>query len=87
MGFSGQEHWSGLPFPFPDDLPNPGIEPRSPTLLADALPSEPLANVWKYQKLSQEVKEIQLEDHSFLPKVLRELCVCFEIGRFLEFRI
>ena len=87
MGFSGQEHWSGLPFPSPDDLPNPGIEPRSPTLLADALPSEPLANVWKYQKLSQEGKEIQLEGHSFLPKVLRELCVCFEIGRFLEFRI
>ena len=32
MGFSRQEHWSGLPFPSPGDLPNPGIEPRSPTL-------------------------------------------------------
>ena len=41
MGFSGQEHWSGLPFPFPGDLPNPGIEPRSPTLQVDSLPSEP----------------------------------------------
>ena len=30
MGFSRQEYWSGLPFPFPGDLPNPGIEPRSP---------------------------------------------------------
>ena len=41
MGFSRQEYWSGLPFPSPGDLDDPGIEPRSPTLLADALPSEP----------------------------------------------
>ena len=40
-GFSRQESWSGLPFPSPGDLPNPGIEPRSPTLQADALTSEP----------------------------------------------
>ena len=44
MGFSRQEYWSGLPFPSPGDLPNPGIEPRSPTLQADALPSEPPGN-------------------------------------------
>ena len=41
MGFSRQECWSGLPFPSPGNLPNPGIEPRSPALQADALPSEP----------------------------------------------
>ena len=41
MGFSRQEYWSGLPFPSPGDLPNPGIEPGSPSLQADALPSEP----------------------------------------------
>ena len=41
MGFSRQEYWSGLPFPSPGDLPNPGIEPGSPTLEADALISEP----------------------------------------------
>ena len=41
MGFSRQEYWSGLPFPSPEDLPNTGIEPGSPTLQADALPSEP----------------------------------------------
>ena len=41
MEFSRQEYWSGLPFPSPGDLPNPGIEPKSPTLQADALPSEP----------------------------------------------
>ena len=41
MGFSRQEYWSGLLFPSPGDLPNPGFEPGSPTLQADALPSEP----------------------------------------------
>ena len=41
MVFSRQEYWSGLPFPSPGDLPNPGIEPGSPALRADALPSEP----------------------------------------------
>ena len=39
--FSKQECWSGLPFPSPGDLPDPGIEPGSPALQADALPSEP----------------------------------------------
>ena len=41
MEFSRQEYWSGLPFPSPRDLPDPGIEPRSPALQADTLPSEP----------------------------------------------
>ena len=41
MGFSRQEYWSGLPFPSPGDLLDPGIEPRSPALQADALTSEP----------------------------------------------
>ena len=41
MGFSRQEYWSGLPFPYPGDLPNPGIEARSPELQADSLLSEP----------------------------------------------
>ena len=41
VDFSRQEYWSGLPFPSPGDLPNPGIEPVSPALQADALSSEP----------------------------------------------
>ena len=41
MGFSRQEYWSGLPFPSPGDLPDPGIELRYPALEADALTSEP----------------------------------------------
>ena len=44
MGFSKQEYWSGLRFPSPGDLPNPGIELRSPALQADTLPSEPPGN-------------------------------------------
>ena len=41
MGFSRQEYWSGLPFPSPGDLPDPGIKPGSPALQANALTSEP----------------------------------------------
>jgi len=41
MEFSRQEHWSGLPFSSPGDLPDSGIKPGSPALQADALPSEP----------------------------------------------
>ena len=41
MGFLRQYYWSGLPFPSPGNLPDPGIEPRSLTLRADSLPSEP----------------------------------------------
>ena len=41
MGFSRQEHWNGLPFPSPGDLPDPGIELWSPALQADSSPSEP----------------------------------------------
>ena len=40
MGFPRQGYWSGLPFPFPGDLSNPGIKPRSPSLQADSLPAE-----------------------------------------------
>ena len=47
-GFSRLEYWSGLPFPPPEDPPNPGIKPRSPVLEADSLPFELLG------KLSQE---------------------------------
>ena len=50
MEFSRQEYWSGLPFPSPGDLPNPGIEPGYPALQADSLPSEPpgkSASTWR----------------------------------------
>ena len=40
-GFSRQEYWSGLPFPSPEDIPDPEIEPECPALQADSLPTEP----------------------------------------------
>ena len=51
MGFPRQEYWSGLPFPSPGDLPNLGIEPRSPALHVDALSSEPPGNPVGYAQL------------------------------------
>ena len=54
MEFSRQEYWSGLPFPSPGDLPDPGSEPRSPTLQADSLPSEPPGDPYTY-KLKENI--------------------------------
>ena len=53
MGFSRQEYWSGLPFPSPGDLPDPGIEPRSPKLQADTLTSAPPGKPY-YLRLDEE---------------------------------
>ena len=50
MGFSRQEYWSGLPLPSPGDLPNPGIELRSPVLQADSLTSELPGNLVKFEE-------------------------------------
>ena len=58
----GQEYWSGLPFPSPVDLPNPGMEPGSPTFQANALPSEPpqkLYNLIRWQLLSLQKSRIK----------------------------
>ena len=41
MGFPRQEYWSGLPLPSPGDLPDPRVDPESPALQADCLPTEP----------------------------------------------
>ena len=49
MGFTRQEYWSGLPFPSPGDLPDPGIEPGSPALQTDTLLSEPPKVPYKYK--------------------------------------
>ena len=59
MEFSRQEYWSWLPFHSPGDLPNPGIEPRSPTLQADSLPSEPpgkpdAGKCWRQKEKGQQ---------------------------------
>ena len=50
MGFSRKEYWSGSPCPSPEDLLDPGIEPRSPPQQADTLPSEPSGNLAQAQR-------------------------------------
>ena len=62
MGFSRQEYWSGLPFPSPGDLPDPGIEPRSPALQADALTSELPAYVSSFNSQTHSTNLILLLD-------------------------
>ena len=57
MGFSRLEYWSGLPFASPDDLPNPGIEPGSPLLQVDSLPTEPLEKA-QISHLEDRIMEI-----------------------------
>ena len=57
MEFLKQEYWSGLQFPFPGDLPDPGIEPRSPALQADSLPSE-LSGKPRSRRLGHKKKEM-----------------------------
>ena len=52
MEFSRQEYWSGLPFPSPGDLRNPGIEPGFPALQAEALPSEPPGKPTKWSTIN-----------------------------------
>ena len=54
MGFSRQKYWSGLPFPSPGDLPNPGIEPRSPASQAEALTSEPPGEHTQHHQLLEK---------------------------------
>ena len=67
MGFSRQEYWSGLSFPFLGDLLDPGIEPGSPALQADALPSEPPGtNVKKFTVNLLGKKHQELQEHSSL---------------------
>ena len=71
MGFSRQEYWSGLTFPSPGDLPDPGIETVSPALQADSLPVSRLRspNLLKIQKctfLGRE--EVSKGGHTLQPK-------------------
>ena len=56
MEFPRQEYWSGLPFPSPGDLSDPVIEPRSPALQADTLPSEPPKTTHKKKMLTHLMK-------------------------------
>ena len=62
MEFSRQEYYSRFPFPFPGDLPCPGIKPESPALQADSLPTEPLGKLttfWRHPELKDGARTIQ----------------------------
>ena len=73
MGFSRQEYWSGLPFPSPGNLPDSGIEPKSPALQADALPSRP------------PEKCLQFSNCITLLKVLCTFAILFLVGKLSTF--
>ena len=72
MEFSRPEYWSGLTFSSPGDLPNPGIEPRSPALQVDSLPAEPPGN------LKHDTKELTCETQADLQ--IEQTCGC-PVGR------
>ena len=76
MGFSGQEYWSGLPFSIPGDILDPGIEPRSPALQADSLPTDPIGNslfTLSYQ-FQMYAKVISLYTHTYTYILFQILC-------------
>ena len=66
MGFSGQEYWSGLPFPPPGDLPNPGIEPKFPALAGRFFATEPISDL-EIKKLNRSQPSISPSFSLFLP--------------------
>ena len=83
MGFSRKEYWIGLPFPPPGDLPDPGIEPGSPALQADSLPSKPpgkpftsfffiTVRIWKRYKYPSTGKWINMTVYPYSGILCRE---------------
>ena len=70
MEFFRQEYWSGLPFPSPGDLPNPGIKPGSPALQADSLPFELPGNLGGIVKYFSEAGMVDTTRNSYV-------CLCF----------
>ena len=91
MEFSKQEYWSGKPFPSPGDVPDPRIEPGSPSLQADSLPSEPpnqrSHNLWRNR--DQDIGQILCSFHHCLGTNILSLSVswfpCSSLSGFLLF--
>ena len=84
MEISRQEYWSGLPFPSPGDVPNPGIEPMSPTLQADTLAPEPpgkpssvhMRESFIFSTYESLVRYIYLQNTSPIPWLVFSLSSC-----------
>ena len=81
MGFSRQEDWSGLPFPSPGDLPDPGIEPGSPALEADALTSEPAGKPYSFYTTSSKPQTQKKHNTLFISSHLCDRELIQEIER------
>jgi len=86
MGFSKQEYWSGLPLPSPGDLPDPGIEPRSPTLEADTLTSEPPRSLMKYFVNSQKTSVRWTRDAQYTSTLSLKWIFIQSQGKLHEYR-
>ena len=67
IGFSRQEYWSGLPFPSPGDLPDPGIELWSPTLQGDALTFEPPGKITMYNTIHSIISSANSDNSTSFP--------------------
>ena len=84
MGFSRQEFWGGLPFPSPGDLPNPRIEPKSPTLQADCLPSEPRGKPGHYHSAACSPPRSRTRLPTLFMQVRNLLGECFVTSTWLS---
>ena len=73
MGFSRQEYWNGWPFPFPGDLPDPGIEPMSPALAGGFFTAEPPVGPPQCWQTPAECLEVQAA--TSFPLGLENACV------------
>ena len=71
VGLSRQEYWSGLPFPSPGDLPDPGVEPGSPALQTDALLSEPPGKLYQ-RKGTDKLRVWKENTHTNIYQVEKE---------------
>ena len=75
IGFTRQEYWSGLPFPLPGNLPNPGLKPGSPVspALQDFLPTEPGGSpiFWLKLHIKNKKKDICINQRNLTKTILR----------------
>ena len=80
IGLLRQEYWSGLPVPFPGDLPNPGIETRFPALQMDSLPSKPTREAI-YTAAPHSMQDLQFPDQESNPQKLKVFTTAREVPR------
>ena len=85
MEFPRQEYWIGLPFPSPGDLPSPGIEPMSPALQADSLPSETPGKPFDSIPSKPKVQNLDLSKRGLMALQLAPnlVSICVKIPQFL----